>query len=365
MIARRNAASSDDMPLTNFPATAAALGITPREERRYSLSRVLAACADGKPLTTGYEAEVDQQCRRTYGRDPGPGRAMVPTGLRMTRDLTVATAAAGGYLVGTDNLGGSFIDLLRKRLVLGQLGATVMPGLTGNVTIPKQVAAATANWLANEATAITESQQTIGQLMLTPKTVGAYTEYSRQLLLQSNPSVDAMIANDLSKVLALAIDSAALTGTGTGGQPTGLLNTAGIGSVTGTTLGYAGLIEFQTDTADALEDASRAGYLATPAVAALLAQRQRFTSTDSPLWEGNIRDGTIAGFRAMTSNQVPASTMIFGSWEHLLLGEWGYLEIAVDPYTGFKSGIIGCRALQSVDVGVRQAGSFSVATSIS
>jgi HK97 family phage major capsid protein len=280
------------------------------------------------------------------------------------RDLTAATASAGGYLVGTDNLGGSFIDMLRKNAVTARMGATFLTGLHGNITIPKMTAGGTAYWLTNEATAITEGNQTLAQISMSPKNVGAYTEVSRQLLLQANPSADAMVMNDLAKTVALAVDAAAISGTGTAGQPTGITNTAGIGSVTGTSLAYAGVMEFQTGLLSSNVIADKPGYVTTPTVAALLMQRQRFTSTDSPLWSGNVLEGKLCDFPALSSNQMAAGTMIFGAWEHLLIGEWGYLEIATNPYANFQGGIIGIRAIQTVDVALRHAAAFSLASSI-
>jgi hypothetical protein len=92
--------------------------------------------------------------------------------------------------------------------------------------------------------------------------------------------------------------------------------------------------------------------------------RVKFATTASPLWEGNVWDGTMAGFPAMSSNQVPTATEIFGDWNEVVVGEWGVLEIEVNPYANFQAGIIGVRALYSLDVGVRRAFAFSVATSI-
>lgn len=346
-------------------ATLNSLGISPREHRAYSLSKAILAIGTDERLT-GYEAEVDQQVRRAAKVESNTGHSVfIPTGLAF-RDLTATTGNAGGYVVGTDNRGDAFIDLLRNRLVVTQLGARMMSGLVGNVTIPKQTAAATAQWLTNESTQITESQMTLGQLALTPKTVGGYTEVSRQLMLQSNPAIEALVFADLAKTLATAIDLAAIAGTGSGGQPTGIINTAGIGSVTGTSIDYAKVLEFQTDVASAggpmTPDAL--AYVTTPAVAAMLKQRVMVAATNSPLWEGSLHDGKVAGVRAMSSQQVPDATMIAGAWDELIVAEWGYLELMSNPYANFQAGIIGLRAMQSVDIGVRRPACFSVASSI-
>jgi HK97 family phage major capsid protein len=344
------------------------LGLTDRETQRYSLLRGLRALeamrghGDRRWIDeAGFEIEASRTIADRMER-PSTG-LLVPYEV-LGRDLSAGTANAGGYLVGTENLGASFVDLLRNQMLVTQFGATHLSGLRGNVTIPKLTGAGTAYWLPSEISNITESQQTFGQLSLTPKTVGAYTEITRQLLLQSDPSADLIVMNDLSKVIALAVDLAAINGSGASGQPMGVLNTSGVGSVTGANLQYAGIVEFQTDIGAANGLAKNCGYMTTPTVAALMMQRQRFTNTDSPLWTGSLLEGQMAGFKSASTNQMPAGTMIFGDWSQIVIAEWGVLEVLLNPYANFTAGITGVRAMWSVDVGVRIAGAFSAASSI-
>lgn len=351
---------------------AAAIGMSDAEARGYSLMRALHALASRTWDKAGLELEASRAVAKKLGRDPNgiyvplevQERGGAPVHAQGQRDLSAVTASAGGFLVPTQNQG--FIDQLRGRSVTMRMGATRLSGLSGNITVPRQTAPATAAWLGNETTAATESQQTFGQMALTPKNVAAYTEVSRQLMLQASPSVDQLVMNDLAAVVALAVDSAALNGTGAGGQPLGVFNTSGIGSVTGGSLAYAGVIEFQTDVAgaNALVNPGSAGYVTTVAVAGLMAQRQRFTSTDTPLWTGNILDGQMLGFPAMSSTQMPTASMLFGDWSQLVIGEWGVLDVEMNPYANFPAGIYGFRAFYTVDVGLRYAASFSAATGI-
>lgn len=354
----------DKLASRPLPQPTAEVGLSGGEKQRYSVLRALRALVDKDWTNAGFERECHQAILKRAGIAEAPNNGFyVPYEIQQ-RDLTATTGNAGGYVVATDNLAGSFIDLLRNRAVVAQLGATMMTGLVGNVTIPKQTASSTAYWLTNEATAITESQLTLGQLALSPKNVGAYTELSRQLMLQSSPAADALVMNDLARVLALAIDLAALEGSGASGQPTGISQTDGIGSVTGTSIDYAKVLEFQTDVAGGNALAANCAYVTTPAVAALLKQRVAFSSTASPLWEGGILDGNLQGFRAVATNSVTAASMTFGDFSQVVIGEWGMLELALNPYANFAAAISGIRAIQTVDIGIRQAGAFSRATSI-
>lgn len=341
------------------------LDLSAKDQKRFSVFKAIRAISD----KTWKGAEFEQEChaeilKRTGLQESVHGGFYMPLDVQK-RDLTVGTPTAGGNLVGTDLQAASFIDLLRARSRAAQLGMTMLTGLVGNVAVPKLTGAATAYWLTNEATAITESQQTIGQLALAPKTLGAYTELSRLLMLQSTPAAEAMVMNDFAKVLALAIDLAVFEGSGASGQPTGISNTGGIGSVTGTSLDLAKAIEFQTDLATGNALADGCAYVTTPAVAGLLKGRARISSTDSvTLWNGSVLDGQIEGFRATTSTQLTAASMVFGDFSQVVCAEWGMLEIALNPYASFATAITGIRAIQSVDVGVRQAAAFSRATSI-
>lgn len=340
------------------------LDLSKGDQKRFSVMKAIRALADRNWQSAGFERECSEAiCKRAGIPEAINGGFYVPMDI-MQRDLTVGTSTAGGNLVATNLQPQNFIDLLRARAVVARLGATMLPGLVGNVAIPKLTGSATGYWLANEATAITESQQTVGQLALSPKTVGAYTEISRLLMLQATPSADALVMNDFANVIALAIDLAALEGSGASGQPTGISGTAGIGSVTGTSLAYAGIVEFQTDVAAGNALSANSAYVTTPTIAGALMQRQRFSSTDTPLWTGSVLDGQMGGFTATTTTQVTAASMVFGDFSQVVIGEWGMFEIALNPYASFAAGITGIRAMQSVDIGIRQAAAFSRATSI-
>ena len=365
------------------PRPASRLGLTAEETQRFSLLRAIQACADNNWSKAGFELECSKAAAQKLGKVVDEKRFYVPFEVQQRsvqlpqerllemavraalgkRDLTVATAGAGGFLVQTDNVG--FIEMLRNRMLAFRIGVRRLSGLQGSVTIPRQSAAATAVWLANEASTATESQQTFVQVAMSPKTVAGYTEISRQLLLQSNPGAEGIVTDDLAQIIAVAGDLAVFEGSGAGGQPTGLSQTAGIGSVTGTSLAAGGVIEFQTDVASGNVVPMSPAYVTTPAVAGLLMVRPELPSTGvTRLWKGNIFDGSLFDLPAQTTNQVTAASMVFGDWQEIVVGEWGVLEVEVNPYANFQAGIIGVRAMYSMDVGVRRPFAFSRATSI-
>lgn len=359
------------------PESVSRLGLSDRESKKFSLTRAVLASVDNSWNNAPFELECSREIATRLNRPPDPRRFFVPFEVQerpnptpvevlarmlVQRDMTVGASGQGGYLVQTSNVG--FIELLRNKSVIFNMGATRLSGLRDSITIPKQTVAATSTWLANEASQISEVNQTFVQIAMSPKTVGGYTEISRQLLMQSNPSIEGIVSADLAQVVALDIDLKALNGSGGSGQPTGIINTSGIGSVTGTSLAYAGIVEFQTDVFGGNTLTGRCGYVTTGVVAGLMKGRVKFTSTASPVWEGRLEEGVIDGYRAMASNQVPAGNMLFGDFGQVIIGEWGVLEVETNPFADFKAGIIGVRAIASIDVAVRYPAAFSLATSI-
>lgn len=354
----------------NHPQSDAKLGLTAKETDQYSLFKALRAVVDKNWGGAGFELDCSRAIAQKLGKVPDPHKFYIPFEVQgrampmlAKRDLTVASGSGGGYLTGTQNM--SFIELMRNRSVLYRMGARRLSGLVGNVTVPKQSAAGTAVWLTNEASTATESAQTFGQMALSPKNVGAYTEISRQLLLQSSPDAEGIVVDDLSRVVALAIDVGGLRGSGASGEPQGIVGTSGVGSVTGTSLAAAGVLEFQSDVAAGNLLSETCGYVTTPAVAALLMARPELPSTGTTrLWQGNMLEGSMFGHRAMSSNQMSSATMLFGDWSQVVIAEWGVLEVEVNPYANFQAGIVGVRVLASVDVGLRYPAAFSYASSI-
>jgi len=364
------------------PRSISALGLSERESGQYSLCRAILAARDNDWRKAGFELECHRTIADKTDKPQQNNCFYVPLEVQrrqssvnyaqlaerhgqsqwIQRDLNTASLGAGGALVQTSVMG--FDELLRNLSFAFRMGATRLTGLRDNVTIPRQSAAATAEWLSSETGAATESQPTFVQLAMTPKTVSAYTELSRKLLMQSSIDVEGLVNADLAAVAALAVDVAVISGTGASGQPLGIDNVTGVGTVSGTSLGLAGLLETQTDLAAANVMPMRGGYVTTPAVAALMIAEVLYASTASPAWIGNVWGGTMMGFPAMSTNQVATATMYFGAWENCVVGEWGVLEVDTNPYANFGAGIIGVRAMYSVDVGIRRPAAFTIASSI-
>lgn len=384
------------------------IGLSKREVERYSFCRALLAASD--PVHAATLAPFELECARAAQDKRGDSRdktreaaitipvdvlsrgIQLPEGISASvarqmvqranasgreayRDLTAGSASGGGNAVATELFGSSFIELLRHAMVIDRLGVTWLRDLNGNVAIPSQTGAATSYWVAENG-APTESQQTVGQIALTPKTVGAFTDYSRRLLLQSSIDVEAFVRADLAAIVGLAIQLAAINGSGASNEPTGLLNLSGIGSVAiGTNGGapiYDHMVDLESAVSNANADVGTLAYLTNSRVRGKLRKTQEFSSTNGKaVWgRGPERGiGDVLGYDAWVTNSVSntltkgtstdCSAIMFGNWADLLIGMWGGLDVMLDPYALSTTGAKRVVALQDVDIQARRVESFA------
>lgn len=339
------------------------LGMPEKEIQNYSIMRGIQAILKKKPELAGLEMEASAEISKRFKEEPRgffvPHDVLLReiNGKSAKREIT--TSSGGTGLIATDSLAGSFIDLLRNRALLAQLGMRILSGLVGNVSIPKQSGAATAYWVAESGDS-TPSDSAFIALTLALKTVVGATLYSRAMLLQSNPSIDGLVMDDLATELALAIDLAGIAGTGLSNQPTGIIETDGVGNVVAASIDWAKVVELETDVLSANAGIGSMAYLTNAAVNGLLKTREKATNTAQFL----AMNGQMNGYPVAVSNQVPSATMIFGVFSQLILGLWGGLDIWPDQYTNAADGGVYIRAFQSCDIGVRQATAFSYADDI-
>jgi HK97 family phage major capsid protein/HK97 family phage prohead protease len=336
---------------------AADIGMTAKQVREFSFQRAINALANPGDRKLQEAAAFERECSEAAAAKAGKTAQgiMVPNEV-LRRDLTVGTASAAGDLVGTDFRPGSFIELLRNRSALAGLGVASLTGLSGNVAIPRQTGAATAYWVA-ESGSPTESNQTVDQVNLSPKTVGAFTDYSRKLMLQSSIDVEQMIRQDLATVLALEIDRVGLYGLGNSNQPLGVKLTTGINTVDfgAATPTYAEVVEMESQIAADNADIGAMAYLMNASMRGALKTKDKGTDTGAYVFEPG---GTVNGYSAIVSNQVASGDVFFAVWSQLIMAMWSGLDLTVDPYTHSTSGTVRVVALQDVDFGVRHPEGF-------
>jgi len=351
-------AIGSDKPLENED-----IGLSQKEVRQFSIVRAIAALANPSDRrlreAAAFEFEASDAAAQRYGRTAQG--VMVPSdvlGVWSQRDLSTGTTAAGGATVATNLLANEFIDVLRNQVSVMQAGARMLPGLQGNVSIPKKTAGSTGAWISTEGGASTESDPTFASVTLAPKNIGAFTDMTRQLILQSTPAIEALVRDDLTQALALAIDKGALEGTASSGQPRGLLNTVGINKPTNFAAAVPTFAEMVTLESAVAEDNALMGNLAYITDAATYGGlKTRTKDTGSGMFV--LENGQANGYNVIRTQQATAGNVYFGNFSDMLIGMWGGLDLTVDPYTASTTGTVRIVALQTVDVAVRNAVSFA------
>lgn len=350
------------------------IGLSEAEADGFSILRAVNAVVNNNRDLAPFEMEVIEATRKKFSERTFRGNIQLPVEVLNSRsremvkaaqrDLTAGGSGTGAELVGTLHDAANFIDLLRGRLLTVQAGARVISGLVGNLAIPKLTGGATAYWVT-EGSDVTESTPTTGQVTLQPKTVGATVDLSRRILLQSSPDAEALVRDDMAKVLALKIDEAAYNGDGSGGAPTGIINTTGVGTVDyGAGFTWGDIVDLETQVAIDNALMGSLHYITTPSVAGTLKQTLKASGVAGYIWNNMVGQpgvGEMNGYSAHTTTLMPADRAIFGNFSDLLIGEWGVLDIIVDTASLSKQGGVRLVALQDVDIAVRHPESFSYA----
>lgn len=340
------------------------LGLSEKERSNFSLLRLMGAMAnphDRKATeVAAYELEVCAEAERGMGNEFKARGAFVPQEI-LARDLSAGTATDGAELVATDLLSGQYIDVLRNNAIVMQAGVQMLPGLVGNVDLPRQTSATSATWISTEGGDATESEPQFDQVSMSPKDLAAFTEITRRLRQQSTPAAEAIVRNDLFTAIALGIDTAAYYGSGASGQPQGINGDTGVDDPTflsATAPTYAEL-KTQMVTMMRANAASNLVYIMSPEMYGTLIT----TPKQGSGVEGNfVIDpdvNLLFGRRVLVSTQLVANDFVLGDFSQMVVGEWGGIELNVDPYTKALSGTERYIIFKTLDLANKRPTKFS------
>ena len=359
----------DKMHSRHTDTSALHVGLTPKEIRRYSFGKALSAAITGDWREAGLERECSEAMAKIMGRSP-EGFYVPPEAF--SRDFNVGTGSESGNLVATDLRSDLYVDVLRNNLVMAGLGARVLSGLSGNVDMPRKATASSIGTVTEIGSA-SETNPTTAKVTLSPKRQSAYVEVSKQAILQSAMSLEAMIRDDLLQSVAVQIEDQCINGTGTAPQMTGIRFTSGIGTTTaganGAAPSWAHVVDLESLCANANAEPDQvSGYLINTKTRGKLKQTQFGTNLPF-IWQNGSTP--LNGYRAAVSNNMKSnltkgtsttvcSAAIFGSdWSMATIGLFGAPDITVDPYTKADTGQVKITLNQFADFGVRQPACFS------
>lgn len=337
-----------------------------KELKRFSISKFLRQAAN-KSLD-GVEAEMEEEGRKEFNRSiAGPAEGFfLPSFLLRSMDNTNATEDNyGKALVDTNRL--TYLDTLRNAMLGTALGVRYLDGLVGNLALVKG-GGATASWYAEEEAA-SKSKPTYTRVTMSPKRLQVIQGVTYDLLHQSSLAVDNLIMQDLTRAHASALDAAIFAGSGSSGQPTGVLSASGVNVVAidtnGGAITYEKLVQMETEVAidNALLD--NLAYVSNAKVQGALKTIPQIAGYPVYL----LNDGKVNGYPFKMTNSIPSnltkgngeglSAAIFGAWSEIIVGGWGGLQFILDPYSQKEKGVLEISAAAYHDILVRRPEAFA------
>ena len=340
-----------------------------KELRQFSIAKFLREAATREGLT-GFEAEMSQEAEkemREAGKSiAGFGIPTVLLGVRTFDNNNITTATEGKEFQAITEW--SYIDALRNAMLGARLGVRYIPGMQGNARIVKG-GGVTASWLAEEAAA-SKVKDTFSTVDMTPHRLQVLGGYTYDLLKQAALPVEQILWDELIRAHAQALDDAIFNGSGSSGQPLGILANTGIGDVAGGTNGaaisWANIVALESTVGTANGLFGRLAYVTNSKVAGAMKSTPQVQNYPRYMME----DGRTNGFDVHVTNAIPSnltkgtasgvcSAMIFGNFEEVLVPQWGGLDMIVDPFSSKAKGVVEVTAIAYHDVCVRRPACFA------
>ena len=314
---------------------------TPKEEkelRQFSISKFLRQSLPGETMD-GIEAEMAQEGKREFQnciKGSAEGVFLPSALLRTYYYYTNASEANYGQAF-VEQTALTYIGKLRNATIGRKLGVRYLDGLQGNIAFV--TGGADAAWVAEEGSASKQKPQ-YSKAVMSPKRLQVFQGVTYDLMHQSSKALDNLIMEDMVKAHAVALDAAIFAGSGSSGQPTGVLAASGVNTIT--------------------IDASNGG----PLTHDLLVQMETEVGIDNGLLDDTlayVSNAKVQG-KLKTIPQIAGGTAfsaaIFGNWSEVLVGSWGGLQLIVDPYTAKANGVLEISAAAYHDVLVRTPQAF-------
>jgi len=384
--------------LDNFDSTKAlptpGVDLSDKEKGEYSISAAVVDVLDGKfgGKKSGLVKEVSETLEKEFGQKKGTASFLVPNeyfgakalfknslnsflgksalGLKefemLMRAMDATTGGSGGInLVGDSFRPDLFIQVLRENLALGAAGVTILTGLKEDFTIPRQLTDSTYA-LTTEGVAGSESALTFDQLQSAPNPATGWVEFTKQLLIQGNPSIDALVRESLMAQAARGKDYYGLVG---GGGITGLLNESGTYPVTvAGDPDWTEMVEFETGIENANAMIGDIKWLMNPVIKGRLKTIPKISGSQFSGWLMET-NGDVNGYPSVISTILNRDPMdgyylILGVWKQMMLNLWGATEIQVNPYSKDTQGIVRIVLLDHFDWIVRQPAAFAIADDV-
>ena len=292
-------------------------------EKKFNLLSAIRSIAENKPLDPEVQAVVD--AGKSEMRNAGlsvNGQLQIPAETR----AAVTVTAEGEDVVVTDFA--NILEPLRTKNVLAESGAHLLTGLVGDLQIPA-MGAENVNW-EGETDPAQDGASTFTNVKLTPHRLSAYIDISKQFLVQDSLGAEALIRRDLVNAIQSKLEATIFsTDAADGSKPAGIFNGVSPTKVTD----FKGLCTLESN----VEDANFYGpakYIVSPKAKAAMRAMAKSTKSTQLVLEGDNIDGTPV----LSTGHIAKDTFAYGDWSQLYVGQWGAIDLTVDPYTKAADG---------------------------
>lgn len=242
------------------------------------------------------------------------------------RTVTV-TGEAGEHddVVSTDLF--NVLEPLQHKLALAQAGARFITGLVGDVQFPLMSNGNVA-W-EGETTEADDLGTTFSSVKLQPKRLSATIEVSKQFIMQDSVGAENAIRNEMVNAIAQKLESTILgDAAGTATKPAGIFNGA-----TDTASSFADICEMEAELEE--NKFTPAHYILSPSAKASLRSMQKGNGVGFV-----FENGEVDGVPATSTGLVTDKKVAVGDFSQYVIGQWGALDITVDPYTKAKNATV-------------------------
>ena len=290
-------------------------------------------------------AEEMRKAGVSYG-----GQIQLPTS-ELRSPITVT--AEGEDVVATEIY--DILEPLRAKNVLVAAGAKFITGLVGDVQVPS-MSAGNVTWEGETASA-KDGGQTFTAVKLSPKRLTAYVDISKQFLVQDSKSAEALIRQDIINAINSKLEATILgSAVGTTTQPAGIFN----GKSKKTIASFKDVCDLEA----VIEDANVIGeckYVMSNKAKAALRNMAKSAKSTELVMEGGAIDGTAV----LNTSNVEEQNVVYGDFSNLAIGQWGSIDLLVDPYTKAADGQVRLVVNAFFDAKVLRDGAFAYGTTAS
>lgn len=263
-----------------------------------------------------------------------------------TRTITVASEHDDVIETEFTNI----LEPLRAKNVLVNAGAKYLGNLVGDVQVPI-MSATNVGW-AGEVADATSGDPSFSHVTLQPKRLTAYIDLSKQFIAQDSLAAEALIREDLVKAINAKLEETILgSGSGSTTEPQGMFNAISATSVSG----FSDICDKEAE----LEDANVYGekvYIMSNKAKAALRVMPKSTKSTQLVYENGEVDGTKAFNTSVIGNN---KKYIYGDFSNLAIGQWGAIDLTVDPYTLARSGQVRLVVNAYFDAKILRASAFT------